>query len=94
MRNIGKNNFEEIYQYIKLPIWIYARKMYNGNKSFYELNDVLIQGQKKKLEHRFYLHGKTYNKVPREVSWWAMTKKGISKKFINIVQLCKISIEK
>ena len=28
---------------------------------------------------------KTYKNVPREVFWWAITKKGISKKYIKIL---------
>ena len=29
---------------------------------------------------------KAYDKIPREVFWWGMTKKGIPKNYINIVQ--------
>ena len=29
---------------------------------------------------------KAYDKVPREVLWWAITKKGIPQKYINILQ--------
>ena len=42
--------------------------------------------RKSDLRMVFINLGKAYDKVTREILWWAMTKKGIPKKHINIVQ--------
>lgn len=50
-----------------------------------ETNDGVLQRKKKRLAHGFNDLKQAYDKVPREIIWWARTKKGISKNYINIM---------
>ena len=55
-------------------------------KPFILSNHGILQVQINEVCIVFIDLKKTYDKVPREVHWWAMTQKDILKKYINILQ--------
>ena len=75
-----------MYQHMRGPIWISAKKIYNGRNSHYKKNDGVIQGQKKRSAYGFNDLEKAYDKVTRELIWWAMKRRVFLRYTLIIVQ--------
>ena len=77
-----RNMYEEIYFYITLRFMLGRSTM----KAIHLMKQMMEYYRARKRDlHIVYLE-KAYDKVPREVFRWVMTKKGISRKYINIMQ--------
>ena len=67
------------------PIWFHARKVNHGS---YFLNKKIMERyrEKKDLHMIFIDLEKAYDKIPRNVIWWALDKHKVPTKYVGLIK--------
>ena len=67
-------------------VWLPPWKVYNGAYIHTANSPGKYREMNKELHMVFVYLEKTYDRVPRELIWWCLQKKGIPERYVTIIQ--------